>query len=168
MTLGGYDASRFTPNDISFTFAPTVERQLVVAIQSITYSTNKTQTPLLSEGILALVDSTVPHLWLPQQACSAFESAFGITWDELHNLYLVNDTLHEKLVQENPSVTLQLANSLTGPSVNITLPYSSFDLVAQYPLVLNTSKYFPLQRASDDNSYTLGRTFLQESSVLAP
>ena len=163
MTLGGYDASRFTPNNISFTFAPTVERQLVVAIQSITYSTNKTQTPLLSEGILALVDSTVPYLWLPQSACSAFESAFGITWDELHNLYLVNDTLHEKLIQENPSVTLQLANSLTGPSVNITLPYSSFDLVAQYPLVLNTSRYFPLQRASDDNSYTLGRTILQES-----
>ena len=107
----------------------------------------------------------MPYLWLPQQACSAFESAFGITWDELHSLYLVNDTLHETLVQQNPSVTFQLANSLTGPSINITLPYSSFDLVAQYPLVLNTSRYFPLQRAPDDNSYTLGRTLLQESSV---
>ena len=142
-----------------------MERQLVVAIQSITYSTKTTQTPLLSVGIVALVDSTVPYLWLPEQACSAFESAFGITWDDLHSLYLVNDTLHDKLVQENPSVTFQLANSLTGPSVNITLPYSSFDLVAQYPLVVNASRYFPLQRAPDDNSYTLGRTFLQESSV---
>ena len=142
-----------------------MERQLVVAIQSITYSNKATQTPLLSEGIVALVDSTVPYLWLPEQACSAFESAFGITWDDLHSLYLVNDTLHEELVQENPSVTFQLANSLTGPSVNITLPYSSFDLVAQYPLVVNASRYFPLQRAPDDNSYTLGRTLLQESSV---
>ena len=165
MTLGGYDTSRFTPNDVSFTFAPTVERQLVVAIQSITHSNNKTQTPLLSSGIVALIDSTVPYLWLPQQACSAFEAAFGITWDGLHNLYLVNETLHESLIQENPSVTFQLANTLTGPSINITLPYASFDLEARYPLVINSSRYFPLQRAPNDNSYTLGRAFLQESSV---
>lgn len=112
---------------------------------------------------MALIDSTVPYLWLPQDACQLFETAFGISWDPLRNLYLVNDTLHDALVKENPSVVFTLANSLNGPSVNITLPYASFDLVANYPLVKNQSRYFPLQRAADDNSYTLGRTFLQES-----
>lgn len=102
-------------------------------------------------------------MWLPQQACRAFEAAFGITWDPLHSLYLVNDTLHAALEQQNPSVIFELSNTLTGPSVNITLPYASFDLVAKYPLVLNTSRYFPLQRSPDDKSYTLGRTFFQES-----
>ena len=140
-----------------------VNRQLVVAIPSITYSSSKSQTSLLSQGILALVDSTVPYLWLPKEACHLFETAFGISWDSLHNLYLVNETLHDTLVQENPSVVFELANSLNGPSVNITLPYASFDLTAQYPLVKNQSRYFPLQRAADENSYTLGRTFFQES-----
>lgn len=162
--MGGYDASRFTPNDVSFTFAPTLQRQLVVGLQSITYSDSKNQTPLLSDGVLALVDSTVPYLWLPEAACTAFENAFGITWDGLHNLYTVNDTLHDTLVKQNPSVTFQLGNSVTGgSSINITLPYASFDLEADYPLVKSPTRYFPLQRAADDNSYTLGRTFLQES-----
>lgn len=162
--MGGYDASRFTPNDVSFTFAPTAKRQLVVGIQSITYSNSKTELPLLSNGVLALVDSTVPYLWLPEAACTAFVNAFGLSWDGLHALYLINDTQHDIMLKQNPSVIFQLGNSQTGgPSTNITLPYASFDLNASYPLVKEHSRYFPLQRASDDNSITLGRTFFQES-----
>ena len=135
-----------------------------MGLQSITYSTTTTETPLLSQGVLALVDSTVPYLWLPQAACMAFEDAFGIVWDDLHNLYLVNDTLHNDLVKQNASVVFELANSLSGgPAVNITLPYASFDLEASSPLVESQSRYFPLQRASDDTQVTLGRAFLQES-----
>ena len=133
-------------------------------MQGITYSAGKTQTSLLSEGVLAQVDSTVPYLWLPQSVCTAFEDAFGIVWDPIHALYLVNDTLHETLLKENPSVVFQLANGISGgPSVNITLPYASFDLQVEYPLVKSPTKYFPLQRAADDSAVTLGRTFLQEA-----
>lgn len=164
LTLGGYDASRFTPNDISFTFAPTAQRQLVVGLQSITYSDSTTETPLLSDGVLALVDSTVPYLWLPETACTAFVDTFGLIWDGIHFIYLVNDSQHDLLLEKNPSVVLQLGNSQNGgSSINITLPYASFDLNASYPLVKEQSRYFPLQRAPDDDSVTLGRTFLQES-----
>lgn len=166
LTLGGYDASRFTPNDVSFTFGPTGVRQLLVGLQSITCSDSKTETSLLSDGVLALVDSTVPYLWLPESACTAFEKAFGITWDPIRALYLVNETQHESLVEQNPSVVFQLGNKESGgSSVNITLPYASFDLIANSPLVRKESRYFPLQRAADDTSYTLGRTFFQESWV---
>ena len=167
LTLGGYDASRFIPNDVSFTFAPAKTRQLVASVQSITYSDSKGQQPLMSGGILALVDSTVPYLWLPQSACQAFENTFGITWDPIANLYLINETTHSTLVKTNPSVIFEISNSLTGgPSVNITLPYASFDLNASYPLVKSQQRYFPLQIAADENSYTLGRTFLQEAFVI--
>ena len=136
----------------------------MVGLQSVTYSTSKTETPLLPDGVLALVDSTVPYLWLPESACTAFENAFGISQDPISNLYLVNDTQHETLLKQNASVMLQLANGLTGgPSVNITLPYASFDLQAEYPLVKSQSRYFPLQRANDDSQVTLGRTFFQEA-----
>lgn len=167
LTLGGYDASRFTPNDVSFTFAPAKTRQLVASVQSITYSDSKSRQPLMDGGILALVDSTVPYLWLPKQACQAFEKAFGITWDPIANLYLINDTTHSTLIKTNPSVIFEISNSLTaGPSVNITLPYASFDLNASYPLVKNQQRYFPLQVAADENSYTLGRTFFQEAFIV--
>ncbi len=164
LTLGGYDASRFTPNDISFTFAPNPLRQLVVGLQSVTYSDSKTETPLSSEGVLALVDSTVPHLWLPEAACKAFVKAFGLIRDDINMIYVVNDTQHGIMLEKNPSVIFQLGESQNGgPSINITLPYASFDLDGSYPLVKEHARLFPLQRASDDNSITLGRTFFQEA-----
>jgi len=43
------------------------------------------------------------------------------------------------------------------------LPYAAFDLVADYPLVIDSSRYFPLMRAANESQYTLGRTFLQEA-----
>lgn len=163
LTLGGYDASRFTPNDISFTFAPNPLRQLVVGLQSVTYSDSNTESPLSSDGVLALVDSTVPYLWLPETACEAFVKAFGLIWHP-KNIYVVNDTQHDIMLKKNPSVIFQLGESRNGgPSINITLPYASFDLDGSYPLVKEHARLFPLQRASDDNSITLGRTFFQEA-----
>jgi len=50
-----------------------------------------------------------------------------------------------------------------GDTVRIVLPYAAFDLKAEYPLVQNTSYYFPLKHAANETQYTLGRTFLQEA-----
>ena len=142
-------------------------RQLVVGVQAITYTDSKGDKALLSEGILSLVDSTVPYLWLPQSSCQAFEKVFGISWDPIKNLYLVNETTHATLLKTNPSVTFSLANSGSPSAVNITFPYAAFDLNASFPLVKAESRYFPLQRAADDNAYTLGRTFFQEAYMIA-
>ena len=142
-------------------------RQLVVGLQAITYSDSNGEKELLSEGVLSLLDSTVPYLWLPRSSCEAFEEAFGISWDPIKNLYLVNETIHDKLVETNPTVTFSLANSVSGgSSVKIAFPYGAFDLNVSYPLVKTESRYFPLQRAADDNSYTLGRTFFQEAYMI--
>ena len=166
LTLGGYDASRFAPNAISFPFASDISRNLVIGLQSIEFSDSNTKSKdLLSEGILTFVDSTVPHIWLPFSACTKFEDAFGIAYDKQTDLYLVNDTLHETLLAQNASVTMVLGNDVRGGNtVNITLPYPSFDLEASYESLKGTTRrYFPLRRAANDTQYTLGRTFLQES-----
>lgn len=165
LTLGGYDESRFTPNDLSFSFAPDNSRDLVLGIQSIVSTRpNGTDKPLLTAGILAYVDSTVPEIWLPIEACQAFEEAFGLVYDEESKLYPVNDTLHDALIAQNASITFVLGQLQTGgKTINITLPYASFDLQATPPFVKKKTKYFPLQRAQNDTQYTLGRTFLQEA-----
>ncbi|MCJ1335168.1 hypothetical protein MMC09_000434 [Bachmanniomyces sp. S44760] len=165
LTLGGYDASRFTPNNVEFTFAPDETRDLVVGVQAITYSDSKTSgISLLPTSLLSFIDSTIPHIWLPLDACHAFEAAFGLAWDPLQSIYEINDTQHRTLLSNNASISFKLADGISGgPSVDITLPYASFDLEVSAPIVKNTTRYFPLRQASSDNEYTLGRAFLQEA-----
>ncbi len=167
MTLGGFDSSKFTPNQVSFDMDQSnPQRSTIVALQSIVLADSKSSgTPLLTTPLITLVDSTVPHIWLPTEICQVFEKVFDLNYDSITNLYLVNDTLHNALLKQNPSIIFQLSNSLTGgPAINITLPYASFDLTLQvgYPSVQKPSRYFPLRRG-DGKQYTLGRTFLQES-----
>lgn len=167
--MGGYDSSRFTPNEVIFDLAPTTARELVVGLRSVVLvDSNGDETSMLSAGHQTLVDSTATHIWLPEDACKSFEVAFDLTYDPIANLYLINDTVHDALLKRNASVVFQLSNSLVaGPAVNITLPYASFDLEVQntYALVRDTSKYFPLRRARDESQFTLGRVFCQESCV---
>ena len=165
LTLGGYDASRLTPNNVDFTLASDISRDLVVGIQSIRFSDTETDNEeLLKDGVFAFIDSTVPHIWLPLSSCRAFEKAFGIKYDDATDLYLVSDALHNRLVSQNASVTFVLGNDVAGgKTVEITLPYLSFDLQADYKFLNQSSRYFPLRRADNDTQYTLGRTFLQES-----
>ncbi len=165
LTLGGYDAARFVPNNLTFDFGPDISQDFLVAIRSIT--TDVSELPLLPTGIYAPINTLVSHLWLPKEACEAFEQAFGLVWDDESALYLVDDDLHSRLEEQNPTITFRLGPSLNGDSVDIKMPYSSFDLTASHPLVNGSSKYFPLKRAANDSQYNLGRTFLQNAYLIA-
>ncbi|KAL8856186.1 MAG: hypothetical protein Q9178_007224 [Gyalolechia marmorata] len=167
LTIGGYDASRLTPNDVSFAFSSQTARQLLVSIQAISVTNSRGPSQLLTQGMVALIDSTVPHLWLPSAACQAFEDAFGIQFDPITNLYLVDDNQHDAMVEQNAEVTFQLGTSLNGGDIiSITLPYASFDLETGPPFVKSQRKYFPLRRAKDETQFTLGRAFLQEAFII--
>ena len=168
MTFGGYDLSRFVPNNVSFSLASDISRDLVVGLQSITSSSadKSTSQPqaLLPAPILTFIDSTLPYIYLPLESCQAFERAFGLYWDDTDVMYWVNDTVHQTLLSTNPNITFTIGNSEFGsPTVNITFPYASFDLEMKHPAINTTRRYFPLQRAVNDSQYTLGRTFLQEA-----
>ena len=165
LTLGGYDASRFEPNDLVFEFDDQDIKDLSVQISSITYTQDSTNITLLPTPISAFVDSTIPYIYLPLAACKKFEAAFGIEWDNNSQAYLVNDTLHKKLQSDNATVTFTLYSTARSGQVEIALPYAAFDMIAEYPLAVNSTRYFPLMRATNDTQYTLGRTFLQEAQV---
>lgn len=153
---------------MSFTFAPDTDRDIVVGIQSIVSTDDDGTThDLLPTAINAYVDSTISQIWLPIEACKAFEKAFNLTYDSENQLYPVSNTLHTKLLAQNASITFTLGNSDSGgQTIDITLPYDSFDLQAQPPFTSNATRYFPLQRAANDTQYTLGRTFLQETYLI--
>lgn len=173
LTLGGYDTGKYIPNNVTFTFAPDNERDVMVAIQSITtpsqISSSPKATELLPTPIYALIDSTLPQIWLPLEACKAFEQEFGLVYDNTTELYLVNETLHDSLLQRNANVTFILAQGFAdNQTVQISLPYAAFDLEAKPPYqgIQNTTNYFPLRRAANETQYLLGRTFLQEAYII--
>lgn len=150
---------------MSFAFGPDQPRDLTVGLQSISGSiAGQKQWDLLPQGIFIFIDSTTPYIWLPLSSCQAFEKALGLIWHESLGLYLVNDTLHAKLINQNATFDFKIGNSTVGGStIDISLPYASFDLMVGYPIVPNNTRYFPIKRAANNTQYTLGRTFLQES-----
>ncbi|KAF3038559.1 hypothetical protein E8E11_004864 [Didymella keratinophila] len=172
LTLGGYDASRYISNDLSFVFAADNERELVVELAGLT-ANSTTQSdinlfPASTGNITLAIDTTVAELYLPQTICDAFEEAFGLTLDNQTGLYLVDDLLHETLLAQNPSVTFSLRQSRTSDqTIQITLPYGAFDLQAQRPYrgLNDSTRYFPLRSGKDENQWALGRMFLQEAYI---
>lgn len=161
LTLGGYDSSRFLTNNVTFAFNQVDDRDLTVNIDNIFMTTSNGSVKLLKDSIAAYVDSTIPYFYLPLDVCQQFEESFRLRWDNDVQAYLVNDTLHDSLQAQNATVTFTLGNATQ--SVNISMPYAAFDLVAKYPLITNTTRYFPLMRATNQSQYTLGRAFLQEA-----
>ena len=181
LTLGGYDSSRLVPNNVSFSLAADTSRDLLVSLQAITVTySNGSVTPFLPTPlptpIWTFIDSTIPYIYLPTDVCKAFENVFRLQWNATHQKYFVDDNVHGNLMAANPNITFQIANSTSGgATVDIILPYASFDLMLEYPLTpgsLSDSlpgnlppslRYFPLRRAANETQYTLGRTFLQEA-----
>lgn len=163
LTLGGYDNTRFSANHLTVDFC--ASQDLLLGIESITTSNES----LLANPILAIIDSSVASIWLPETACREFERVFNLTWNEELNLYPVNETLHQALQARNASTTFTLSTGISNANstIDVVLPYASFDLAARYPRVANaTSPYFPLRRAQNGTQYTLGRVFLQEAYLL--
>ena len=165
LTLGGYDLSRFKPHDVSFDFAQYIARDLVVGLQSIkvTYG-NGSSEALLPSRILSYIDSTIPYIYLPTAACQVFEMELGLIWNATNKLYFVDENLHQKLLSSNPQFRFTVGNNKTSqPTVEIVLPYASFDQIIKPPFVKESTPYFPIRRANNESQYTLGRVFLQEA-----
>ncbi|KAF1974313.1 acid protease [Bimuria novae-zelandiae CBS 107.79] len=167
LVLGGYDTTHYEPNSLTFPFGGDQSFDFQVAIQSIT--TSLTDDSLLDSGIIAYISTLVPDIWLPASVCAKFEEAFGLTWDNETELYLMNSSLHSTLLEQDPSVRFTVGPEVSGGAVTINMPYWNFYQTAQ-PALTNASKpmmYFPLKRAANDTQYVLGRTFLQSAHLSA-
>ncbi|KAM0135687.1 hypothetical protein ACHAO1_005042 [Botrytis cinerea] len=169
LTLGGYEESLFVPNNLTVDFATSGD-DLTIDVNAITVKSPGGTSQVVSSpssSFPAFIDSSVPYLYLPTSICQKFEEAIGISYDSESELYLLTDAQHTALVNRNASVVFTLTNSTSKAMVNITLPYAAFDWWAEYPLVQNSTRYFPLKRATDNSQITLGRAFLQEAYLVA-
>ncbi|KAK7518975.1 aspartic peptidase domain-containing protein [Phyllosticta citriasiana] len=166
LTIGGYDTTRFESNNIWIGMGDDISRDLLVAVQRV--ETNLTSTPLLSTANFWFIDSLVASMWFPESVCDAFADAYGLQWDGENSIYLINDTQHETLLAKNPTLTFTLAaTQSSNATIEITIPYVNLALNASSPFYPNSTRYFPLNRAANTTSYTLGRAFLQNAHVIA-
>ena len=185
LVLGGFDANRFEPHNVSFDLDP--NQNPVVALNeirvtaqplssskvSIEWPSNSLELLGSDKANLFTIDSSTPYLWLPEAVCLQFERALGLTYDDAVQLYtfVSNSTQHNVLVDWNMTFQFIVAD-LPGSSnsVSLSLPYEAFDLQLSYPYPgLNATSssppinYFPLRKAANSTQYTIGRTFLQET-----
>ncbi|KAF2024468.1 acid protease [Setomelanomma holmii] len=168
LIYGGYDQSRFVPNDITFPFDANDSRKPSLNIQAIvTRDFSNTTVSLLPDGAAySLIDFAEPQMWLPISACNAFATAFNLTYDNTTDLYLVDAATRARLLERNPTITFGLGTTANpAERVNVVLPYSAFDQQASYPIYPNATNYFPIRRADNDTMYTIGRVFFQEAYV---
>lgn len=174
LTLGGFDASRFAKHNATFTFAEDDKRDLVVGLRQITISDGNDSTSslinLLPQPILTFIDAGVPHIWLPASACDLISQAFGLQYDSVTELYLVNETAHK--LSQNVTLAFNIAGDISSTSadiVTIEFPYAAFELelTTDYPGINTSTRYFPIRRAANESQYTLGRTFLQQAYIVA-
>lgn len=131
-------------SNLTFGFADDISRDLVLGIQSI--SVDGLSQKLLPTPILSFVDSTVSQIWLPLEACEVFERVFGITFHAASGLYLVNETNHRDLLARNTTLVFTIgADTVSSPTVDISLPYAAFDLelTSAYPTYRMLQDTFP-------------------------
>lgn len=185
LTLGGYDANRFVPHNISFELNPVHQpdaflNSISVASSSSTrkpsnWSDNPLQLLAPADGVYVTIDSSTPFLWLPKSTCEKFAQALSLTYNDSLALYTFdgNASQRDALRSLNLNFTFSLSDT-SSPSqiVNITLPYAAFDLQLTYPYIINTTYasgnkyYFPLRQAANETQYVLGRSFLQEAYII--
>ncbi|KAI6796723.1 acid protease [Hortaea werneckii] len=172
LTLGGFDDARSGNPRISMNMSPDTSRPLQIAVKNIIAENTLggTGVSLSPEATYYFVDSTVPHLWLPDDAIALFVENFGLTYDIGTDLFLINDTMRDRMRELEPTVTFILGGSIiddTETTLNLELPFAAFDLQASFPFYQSTTNYFPIRRARNDSQYTFGRTLFQELYVAA-
>ncbi|KAH7078898.1 aspartic peptidase domain-containing protein, partial [Paraphoma chrysanthemicola] len=168
LVLGGYDSTRFEPNNVTFPFGADDSLDLQVAIQRI--SVNGTRTSLQSSPIISYMSTLIPDIWLPFDTCTEFSKAFGLTFNTTSKEFYVNSTMHQLNLERNPIVSMRVGPEATGDSVTIQLPYWNFYLATRPGTNASDDEgtfRFPIRPASNDTQYILGRAFLQSAYVSA-
>lgn len=175
LTLGGYDKARHILNDVTFDLD--ANDLLTVGLQTITATNtlNGTVSIISPPGIYSIINSGIPDIWLPKDACDIVEESFGLHYEDTTGRYLIDDTTRKTMDTLNPTVTFNLGpladiydnqtKTPQGASVAISLPYAAFVLQASYPLYPNATNYFPIRRAANETQYTIGRAFLAEAYI---
>ncbi|KAK0388579.1 hypothetical protein NLU13_4822 [Sarocladium strictum] len=196
LTLGGFDKARFVDHPTKFVLSQRDDLPHVLVrgirlakdgIDSVPEARGNQTVPASSwnESFSALIDSTTPYLWLPEDVCEQLANKLNLTYDDDFDLYtMTNDKYNEYMNSDDLSLTFSLSgidnhddfgSPLEAPGVvNISIPLRAFVGTLQYPFMGGASiaygdpavPYFTLRKAPNNSTYVIGRAFLQEAYIV--
>ncbi|KAL2206518.1 acid protease [Sarocladium strictum] len=196
LTLGGFDKARFVDHSTNFVISQsddlphTLVRGIGLSADDSDQVPDVWDSQELSlfswnDSFTALIDSTTPYLWLPEAVCDQLAEHLNLTYDDNFDLYTLSNNRYQDYVEsENISLTFSLSSidnsddfgsPLDAPGVvNISVPLRAFVGTIQYPFMGGASidygdpavPYFTLRKAPDNETYVIGRSFLQEAYIV--
>jgi hypothetical protein len=105
LVLGGYDAVRFKPSNVTFS----MRRRRKKHDKQIFASMTKLSVIMFTESGLQILDNVIDnsinmfinsgtsYIWLPLSACKKLEKALNITWNEAEQFYLLDESTYANL-----------------------------------------------------------------------
>lgn len=172
IVLGGYDLSRIEGLPAQFTLnSNATTGELLVNVFSIAIKRTSATAWITSPppAFSAIVESTLPYLFLPKETCDWLAAMLDLEYDEPSGLYTINETSVSYNLGNRTtfSITLDSSNSTTVDSgIGIKLPYDAFNANASWTWGLNdTQRIFPMRRAPSETA-VLGRVFFQEAYII--
>lgn len=140
---------------------------MIVGVQSITAKLRSGSITVLNPGVLAVLDTAVPELWLPHNVCDQIASVLNLTYHDDTGRYTLTDAAHNSLQSLNGSLEFRIGADIhVDPAITVQIPYKAFDLQASWPIFNTTTRYFPLRKTANKTQYALGRVFLQEAYLV--
>lgn len=157
LVLGGYDKARRSNDTVIIPSATDV----IVGVQSITAKLRGGSITVLNPGVLAVLDTAVPELWLPHNVCDQIASVLNLTYHNDTERHTLTDAAHNALHSLNGSLEFRIGRDIhVDPVTTINIPYKAFDPQASYPIFNTTTRHFPLCKTTKKTGYALGRVFL--------
>ncbi len=118
------------------------------------------------EPIGAVLDASVPYMYLPTAVCESMARALDLDFDPSLQLYLWKRVDAASHVNTSSHISFQFSDS-RDKDVTVRVPLALLNLTLESPLVAQPTPYFPCRPipAGDAQSVRLGRAFLQAAFV---
>lgn len=146
LILGGHDRSRQSGESITIPWS----KGCTVGLQSITTTLRGGSIKYLNYGILAILETDIPELWLPHNVCDQIASVLNFTYHDDLGRYTMNDNAHEALQSLNGSLEFRIGSNIrSNSSILIDIPYKAFDLEASWPIFNSNDKILSAQKSCE-------------------
>jgi hypothetical protein len=174
--LGGYNAAHFR-NETSATLKiQDGAQRLVVDVSGIRIAHPEGSSRDSGETFKAVIDSTLPYLYLPNATVDMFVEYYNLTevlvGDGLPLLYYTNASTLAAHRDITSGISFFINDGVDNTNPNtttITFPYDAFHVQPHWTwLTSETARLIPIRRMDASAEYAvLGRAFMQEAYIHA-
>ena len=166
--FGGYDESRILGNVASFDGETARLADIVLGPSGVGPPFKNTGSGFLSKPQDALLDASVPYMYLPAETCASIANTLPVSFNTSLGLYIWNtqDRAYHDIVTSLSYLSFRFTDN-TQKDLDIRVPFALLNLTLESPLVAQPTAYFPCSPLATGGNETvrLGRAFLQAAFI---